>query len=61
MYDPYQDVQWDVRELKDVRYVPHMKKKLISIRALEAHDLEFSSRNRVLKMLKGSIVVLKGV
>ena len=30
-----------VRELKDVRYVPQMKKNLISIRALEAQGLEF--------------------
>jgi len=42
-----------VRELKDVRYVPQMKKNLISIRA--------SGRDGVLKMLKGSMIVLKGV
>ena len=50
-----------MRELKDVRYIPQMKKNLISIGALEAQGLEFSDRDRVLKMLKGSMVVLKGV
>ena len=36
-----------------------MKKNLISIRTLEAQGLEFSSKVGVLKMLKGSMVVLK--
>ena len=30
-----------VRKLKDVRYIPQMKKNLISIRALEAQVLDF--------------------
>jgi len=50
-----------VRELKDVRYIPQMKKSLISIGALEAQDLECSGRGGVLKMLKGSMVISKGV
>jgi len=50
-----------VKELKDARYIPQMKKNLLSIETLELQGLEFSSRDRVLKMLKGSIVVLKGV
>jgi len=50
-----------VRELKDVRYFPQMKKNLILFGALNAHGLEFSGRDKVLKMLKGSIAVLKGV
>ena len=50
-----------VRELKDVRYVPQMKKNFISIGALETQGLEFSDRDGVLKMLKGFMVVLKGV
>ena len=50
-----------VRELKDVRYVPQLKRDVISVDALEALDLEVSIRDRVLKMIKGSMVVLKSV
>ena len=50
-----------VKELKDARYIPQMKKNLLSIKTLELQGLEFSGRDGVLKMLKGSIVVLKGV
>ena len=50
-----------VRELKDLRYAPQMKKNLMSIRALKAQGLEFSGKDKVLKMLKDSMVVLKGV
>jgi len=44
-----------VRKLKDERYFPQMK-NLISIEALKAQDLEFSDRDGVLKMLKGSML-----
>ena len=50
-----------VRQLKDVRYVPQLKKNLIFVGALEALDLEVSIRNGVLKMIKGSMVILKSV
>jgi len=40
-----------VRELKDVRYVPQLKRNLISIGALEALGLEVSIRDDVLKMI----------
>ena len=50
-----------VRELKEVRYVPQLKKNLISIGALEALGLEISIRDGVLKMIKGSMGVMKGV
>ena len=50
-----------VRKLKNVRYVPQLKRNLISIGALKALGLEVSTRYRVLKMVKGSMVVLKGV
>ena len=50
-----------VRELKEVRYVPHLKRNLISIGALEALGLAVSIRDGVLKIIKGSMVVLKGV
>ena len=50
-----------VRELKDVRYVPQQKRNCISVGALESLSLEVSIRDGVLKMIKGSIVVLKGL
>ena len=50
-----------VRELKDVRYVPQLKKNLISVGALKALGHEVSIRDGVLKMVKGSMVVLKGI
>jgi len=50
-----------VRDLKKIRYVPQLKKNLISIGVLETLSPEISSRNGVLKMLRGSMVVMKGV
>ena len=50
-----------VRELKEVRYVPQLKRGLISVGALEALGLVISVRDGVLKMIKGSMVVMKGV
>ena len=50
-----------VRELKEVRYVPQLKRNLISIGALEALSLVISIRDGVLKMIKGPMVVMKGV
>ena len=49
-----------VWELKKVRYVPQVIKKLISFGALEALGHGVSVRDGVLKMTRGSIVVLKG-
>ena len=50
-----------VRELKEVRYVPQLKRNLISVGALEALGLVISIRDGVLKMIKGSMVVIKGI
>ena len=50
-----------VRELKEMRYVPQLKKNLVSIGALKALGLVISVRDGVLKMIKGSMVVMKGV
>jgi len=44
-----------------VRYVPQLKRNLISIGVLEALGLKISIKNGVLKMIKGSMVILKGV
>jgi len=50
-----------VRESKKVRYVPQLKRNLISVGALKALGHVVSIRDGVLKMTKGSIVVMKGI
>ena len=50
-----------VRELKKVRYVPQLKRNLISVGALKTLGLVTSIRDGVLKMTKGSMVVMKGI
>ena len=50
-----------MRELKDVRYVPQLKKNVISIGALESQGLRETLGGGVLKMFSGSLVVLKGI
>jgi len=49
-----------VQKLKEVRYAPQLKRNLISIGSLKILGLEVSIRDGVLKMIKGSMVVLKG-
>ena len=48
-----------VRELKEVRYVPQLKRNLISVGALESLGLVVSIKEGVLRMTKGSMGVLK--
>ena len=51
-----------VRELKEVRYVVlQLKRNLISVDALKMLGLVVSIRDGVLKITKGSMVVMKGV
>ena len=50
-----------IREPKEVRYVPQLKRNLISVGALETLDLMVSIKDGVIKMTKGSMVVLKAV
>ena len=52
---------WIVRELKEVRHVPQLKRNLISVGTLEALGLVIFIRDGVLKIIKGSMVVMKGV
>jgi len=61
MDSPDQDVRGMVQELKEVGYVPQLKRNLISVGALKSLGLEVSIKDGVLKMTKGSMVVLKGV
>ena len=50
-----------IRELKEVRNIPQLKRNLISAGALKILGLEVSIKDEILKMTKGSMVVLKGV
>ena len=50
-----------VRELKKVRYAPQVKKNLISVGTLESLSHAVSVRDGVLKITRGSMVVMKGV
>jgi len=50
-----------VRELKDVMYVPQLKKNLISVGALETQGLRETLGEGILKMFSSSLVVLKGI
>ena len=44
-----------VRELKGVRYVPQLKRNLISLGALEVSGMVISVRDGDLRMIKGSM------
>ena len=50
-----------IRELKDVRYVPHLQKNLISVGVLESQGIRGTLGEGVLKMPSGSLIVLKGI
>jgi len=50
-----------VRDLTDVRYVPHMKKNIISAGALESKGLKVTLENRIFQVIKGSLVVMKEI
>ena len=50
-----------VQELKKVRYVLQLERNFISVGSLKVLGLEVSIRDGVLKMTRGSMVVLKSV
>ena len=50
-----------VRELKDVMYVPQLKKNLISVGGLETQGLRETLGEGILKMFSDSLVILKGI
>ncbi|KAH9729490.1 hypothetical protein KPL70_009367 [Citrus sinensis] len=50
-----------VRELKEVRFVPALKKKLISVGALEAKSYRVSIKDGIMKFTHGAMVILQGV
>ena len=50
-----------VKDLTDVRYVPQMKKNIISVGAMESEGLKVTMNNGILKITKVFMVVMKGV
>ena len=49
-----------VRELTQVRYVPKLKRNLISIFMLDQIGCVIKAGKKILKVVKGSIVIMKG-
>jgi len=49
------------RELKEVRYVPRLKRNLVSVGVFEALGLKVSTRDGVLEKTRDSMVVLKDI
>jgi len=47
-----------VKDLTEVRYVPRMKKNIISVEAVESKGLKVTLDNSVLKVTKGSMIVI---
>ena len=50
-----------VRELKEVRFVPALKKNLISVGALEAKGYKVTIEDGTMKFTHGTMVILQGV
>lgn len=50
-----------VRTLRNVRHVPNFRKNLISLGVLEENGCKIILENGVLKVVRGSLVVMKGV
>jgi len=49
-----------VRTLNNVRHMPDLKKKLISLGTLDSNGYKFSAEGGVLRVSKGSLIVMKG-
>ena len=50
-----------IRELKKVRFVPALKKNIISVGALEAKGYKVTIENGTMKFTHGAMVILQGV
>ena len=50
-----------IRILTDVRYVPELKKNLISVGVLESMGYKVSAYNGVMKIISGALVLVKGI
>ena len=47
--------------MQEVRYVPDLKRNLISLGMLDQISCSFKVENGSLKVVKGSLVIMKGV
>ncbi|KAK2987349.1 hypothetical protein RJ640_023650 [Escallonia rubra] len=50
-----------VRTLTDVRHVPDLRKILISLGTLDSNGYSYRATGRVMRIMKGSLVVMKGL
>ncbi|KAK3004470.1 hypothetical protein RJ639_018471 [Escallonia herrerae] len=50
-----------VRTLTDVRHVPELTKNLISLGALNSNDYNYRASGRVMRIIKGALVFMKGL
>ncbi|PON84723.1 hypothetical protein TorRG33x02_194270, partial [Trema orientale] len=48
------------RLLQDVRYIPELKRNLISLGTLDAKGYTYKAEKGVIKVIKGCMVVMKG-
>ncbi|XP_024030318.1 uncharacterized protein LOC112094206 [Morus notabilis] len=54
---------WDGTEkvLQEVRYIPNLKRNLISLSSLDQKGYCYKAKDGVLKVIKGALLVMKGV
>ncbi|KAK3030465.1 hypothetical protein RJ639_039150 [Escallonia herrerae] len=50
-----------VRNLIDVRYVPELRKNLISLGTLDSNGCSYRATGGVMRIMKGALVVMKGL
>ncbi|KAL5788702.1 hypothetical protein ACOSP7_005651 [Xanthoceras sorbifolium] len=48
-----------IRTLTDVRHIPDLKRNLISLSTLDSNGYKFTGGDGVLKVAKGSLIVMK--
>ncbi|KAI5648811.1 hypothetical protein M9H77_34816 [Catharanthus roseus] len=48
------------RKLTEVRYVPDLRRNLISLGVFDTNDFSYKSENGIMKVCKGALVMLKG-
>ena len=49
-----------VKTLSGVRHVPELKRNLISLSTLDSKGYKYTTKSGVLKISKGSLIVMKG-
>ena len=49
------------RKLREVRYVPELKRNLVSLGMLDSASFSFKAENGVIKIVKGSVVYMRDI